>query len=167
MSNLVDHARRELTAIGMPPGPEDGMSPGDRYNTAAANAIMELIEVFSKQGHSGFSANYVIQAFSKVAAFEPLAPVKGTDDEWVEVGESMFQNARCAHVFKDTDGRAYDIESIIFRDPDGGCFTSRGSSCYIEFPYTPKRVYVDRDASGNYMLPPELVGKQRFPKENE
>jgi len=52
------------------------------------------------------------------------------------------QNKRCLHVFRRADGTAYDIEAVIFREPSGACFTGRGSSRDITFPYVPKREYV-------------------------
>ena len=58
----------------------------------------------------------------------------------------MYQNRRCPHVFKsDADG-AYDIDGRVFVDPDGSSYTSRDSRVSIEFPYTPKREYVHREA---------------------
>lgn len=99
--------------------------------------------MFSKQGHSGFSAPYCVETFRKLALHEPLVPLSGADDEWNEVSDGMWQNNRCSHVFKDADGKAYDIEGRIFREPNGACYTSRDSRVYIEFPYTPKREYVD------------------------
>jgi len=46
-------------------------------------------------------------------------------------------------VFKDADGRAYDIDGRVFREPNGCCYTSSDSRVYITFPYRPKTEYVD------------------------
>lgn len=141
MSNIKAHAERELRASGYKMDGMDGP-----YDQMAIEAIMELLDVFSKQGHSGFSANYVIQAFTKLANFEPLAPLTGADDEWHECGDGVYQNKRCGHVFKQADrfnGQAYDIDGRIFRDPNGSCYTSSESRVPVTFPYTPTRVYVD------------------------
>ena len=65
-----------------------------------------------------------------------------------ENGDGVFQNNRCLRVFKDKNrfnGQAYDIEGRIFREPDGGCYTSSDSCVPVTFPYTPKREYVDVD----------------------
>lgn len=141
MSNLIEHARTELQAIGYRPGP---LTAGpDKW---IPEAILELLEVFSKQGHSGMSAPYVARMFAKLALYEPLAPLKGTDDEWVEVADGIFQNKRCSHVFRE-NGQAYDIEGIIFRDPDGTCCTNRDSRVNVTFPYTPEKRYVLRSGS--------------------
>ncbi|MFS2027677.1 hypothetical protein [Massilia sp. CT11-137] len=146
MSNLRKHAEAELKAAGYK---LDGTD--EPYNKAAADSILELIDVFSGQGHSGFSASYCLQTFTKLAAFEPLGPLTGADDEWVEVGDGMFQNKRCSHVFKSADrfnGQAYDLDGRIFREPDGGCYSSSDSLVPIVFPYTPTRKYVDVPARG-------------------
>ena len=54
-----------------------------------------------------------------------------------------WQNNRASHVFKCSDGQAYDIEGKIFRDKAGHCYTNRDSRVDVTFPYTPKREYVD------------------------
>lgn len=145
MSNLVDHAETELAVLGM------GKDADDEMNKLMHDHIIELVTVFSKQGHSGFSAGYTANVLHKLLQFEPLAPITGEDSEWVDVGEGLQQNKRCSHVFKNKDG-AYDIEGIVFRDPDGSTWTNKDSHVKIEFPYTPKRDYVDRseaDATAN------------------
>ena len=141
--NLELHAKRELKAAGYIPldQPQE-----DGPNKWIQESILELVRVFSKQGHSGSSAPYCVEMFSKLARFQPLGTLKGTDDEWIDVadlnGSTMWQNKRCSHVFKDESG-AYDIDGRIFRDSNGCCYTNRDSRVYITFPYTPKSEYVD------------------------
>jgi len=144
--NLELHALRELRAIGYVPL---DLPQENGPNKWIQNNVIELIRVFSKQGHSGMSASYCISMFEKLARFEPLGPLTGADDEWNEVGEGMLQNNRCSHVFKGADGRAYDIDGRIFREPDGCCFTNYDSRVYIAFPYTPAREYVDVPGDAN------------------
>jgi len=134
MSNLVSHAKREFEAM--------GWSDDSSYGMMMPEAVLELVEVFSRQGHSGFSAPMCISLFSKVANFEPLCPLTGDDNEWNEVGDGLLQNNRCSHVFKE-NGEAYDIEGRIFREPNGSCYQNADSRVPVEFPYTPKREYVD------------------------
>lgn len=135
-SNLEAHAEQELRAAGFYDADAD-------YGGLVPPAVLALVKVFARQGHSGFSANLVRNLFHKIAAYEPLVPLQGTDDEWCEVSEGTFQNKRCHHVFKDADGRAYDIDGKIFREPDGACYTNRESHVYVTFPYAPTREYVD------------------------
>jgi hypothetical protein len=136
MSNLIDYARTELEAIGA------FTTEGDFYGGMTGKAVMELIEVFAAQGHSGMSASLVRGLFNKLAAYEPLRPLTGDDSEWNEVGVGVFQNKRCSHVFKE-NGEAYDSEGKIFREPSGVCYTSKDSRVNIIFPYTPNMEYID------------------------
>jgi hypothetical protein len=145
VSKLVEHAKVELDAIG-------AFGEGDFYGGATGKAVLELVEVFAKQGHSGMSASIVLGLFGKVANWEPLAPLTGEDAEWCEVSEGVFQNKRCSHVFRQADrfdGQAYDIEGRIFRDPDGSTWTNHDSFVPVTFPYTPQREYVDRPLEAN------------------
>lgn len=128
-------AKDELTRAGLFDADRD-------YGGMLGDAVMKMVKVFADEGHSGFSAGMAISLFEKVARFQPLTPLTGEDDEWMEYIEGHWQNKRCPHVFKDSTG-AYDGEGRIFREPDGACFTSRDSRIPITFPYTPTREYVD------------------------
>lgn len=108
--------------------------------------IIEMVKLFSEEGHSGFSAAYATGILEKLLRFEPLKPLTGEADEWTELDygpEMIAQNKRCSHVFKRADGTAYDSEGRIFRYPDGSCVIRKGSAVDITFPYTPSREYVD------------------------
>ena len=74
MSNLVDYAKDELKRIGM-------IDSGEPYNDWATKAILDLIELFASQGHSGFTAPYVAGIFHRLAMFKPASPLTGEDDE--------------------------------------------------------------------------------------
>lgn len=137
MSNLEFHAENELRAIAPKPGQDC------TYHNMIVADVMELIKVFAAQEHSGSSAPLVTRLFSKLAMFEPLAPLTGADDEWVEVSKDLWQNKRCSHVFKDLE-RAYDINGIIFEDSDGTRVTNKDSHTTVTFPYTPESRVVRR-----------------------
>ena len=107
MSNLLDYAKEELKKIGM-------IDSGEPYNDAASKAILDLIELFASQGHTGFTASYTVNVFKRLAMYKPLAPLTGDDDEWNEIGDGLFQNKRYSAVFKDSkDGTAYNIEGKV------------------------------------------------------
>lgn len=147
MSGIVEHAKLELQAVGYN---LDDQEEGP--NKWIVKNILELLEMFSAQGHSGSSASYCIEVFSKLASFEPLAPLTGEDDEWEDVSEMCerptWQNKRCTHVFKDGTGKAYDVSGRIFSGPDGITYTSsNNSSVPVTFPYSPVTEYVDVPAS--------------------
>lgn len=144
MSNLVEHAKRELAILR---GPE---AAPDEMQDAIEAHVLKMVEMFADEGHSGSSANYSLSILNKVLAFEPITPLTGGDDEWNEIaeqnGKPLYQNNRCSRVFKEGDN-AYDIQGKVFRDPDGGCWTNSESRTPVTFPYTPSTVIVDRAAS--------------------
>ena len=154
MSNLVKHAEMEFKAANWLN--EDGTFK-DEMQEAICNHVLDLLKVFSDEGHSGSSAPYAVDMFKKLAMFEPLVPLTGEDWEWSDVGhlseKPYWQNKRCSHVFKDGDGKPYDIHGKVFYewciDKETGekyksSYTSRESHVYITFPYTPTTEYVEK-----------------------
>lgn len=139
---LIEHARHELELNGLFDKKSDTrVMSGSDYDGALAEAVMELIEVFSKQGHSGHSAHIVSGLFDKLSRFKPISPLTGNDDEWYESMDGIFQNKRNSAVFKDgKDGKAYFIDAYVKRTPNGNCWSGRitlkdGRSigkCYIK-----------------------------------
>jgi hypothetical protein len=140
MSNLLNHAMRELHAAGYDPAT---MEDGD-INKLMYNCVIELGSVFANQHHSGASAGYCIDVVNKLLKFEPLSPLTGDDSEWVEVSEGLWQNNRCSNVFKTADG-AYDIDGKVFVDKQGMAYTNSNSRVPVTFPYTPTTEYVEVD----------------------
>lgn len=139
MSNLVTFAERELDLIGMKD--EEGM------NGMMRKHLLHMVDEFSNEGHSGFSASYAISCLKRLLTYKPLSPLTGEDDEWTEVSEHMghkcYQNKRYSAVFKDETG-AYNIEGKVFwewaTNSETGekfksYFTARDSRVYITFPY--------------------------------
>lgn len=156
MSNLVNHAQSELHFAGLL------KKDTDFYGGAIGKAVIELMEVFSKQGHSGSSAPLVADIFKRLANYENLTPISGEDSEFVDImGEGLMQNVRNSAVFKN-NGRYYYIDGMVKRLSDGTCwsggfytdreaFEARDESkklyttrAYIKsFPFTPKTFYID------------------------
>lgn len=149
MSNLVDHAKKELEIAGL-------FDKDSDYNGMFADAVIELIEVFSKQGHSGFSSSIVSGLFYKLSKFQTITPLTGEDNEWTEVnkeitnGREILQNNRNGSVFKDgKDGTPYCVDAIVWRTQSGFTFTGGGvdnigSAHNIKsFPFLPKTFYID------------------------
>lgn len=150
---LIDHAKFELEMIGA------FSEEGDFYGGMTGKAVMELIEVFSKQGHSGGSAPTVIKLFSELANFKQLGALTGRDEEWGESfdGKGTQQNKRNSAVFKDADGTITYNNAIIKRCPNGSCWsgplyptredainsTNQIRVAVKEFPFTPKTFYID------------------------
>ena len=143
MSNYQRHAMEEFRAAGWTN--ENGKFK-DEMQEMICNHVLKLLEVFHDEGHSGSSAPYAINLFTKLAKFEPIAPLTGEDWEWHDVseysGKTTWQNKRCGSVFKDDTG-AYDIDGIVFwdwhKDEEGNMhksyFTGSGSRVPVTFPY--------------------------------
>lgn len=142
MSNLIDYAKDELKRIGM-------IDSGEPYNDWATKAILDLIELFSSQGHSGFTAPYVARMFHRLAMLKPASPLTGEDDEWNDIGDGRLQNKRYSAVFKDKDGIAYNIEGKVFTDDGKIWYTSKDSRVNVTFPYVvpdkPEYVYRNKE----------------------
>lgn len=154
--SYIEHAKREFLRAGYKPIEECEEDP-DKWSQ---KCVLDLLEVFSGQGHSGYSAPFVIDTFKKLANFEPLAPIMCTDDEWNDVShysnevETHFQNIICSSVFKDgKNGEPYYIDAIIWVDEKNDSFTSSNvlnsknekfsSHQTIKLPFIPKKFYID------------------------
>lgn len=118
------------------------------YTFEIYKSVAELLITFSKQHHSGFSADLTINIFRKLTDGEPLSPLTGEKDEWVKDSLTLNGciNKRCSLVFADDDTgkNAIFLNGYTFIDKDGNAFTSNLSSIKIEkFPYTiPKTIYI-------------------------
>jgi hypothetical protein len=141
MSNLVDHAKRELELL---LGGKD-----DEMQKKVNEDILQLVEIFAKQGHSGMSAEYAISILTRLLKFRPIKPLTGEPDEWgTEVSEN--QNKRYTALFKQSDGTVIDVNSLVWTDDDGKTWFRRGGTNKfpkVEFPYTPptqptRRIYL-------------------------
>ena len=162
MSNLEKHALMEFRAAGWM---DENGKFNDEMQEAICKHVMNLLDVFHAEGHSGSSAPYAIDLFKKLAMQEPIVPLTGEDWEWIDHGHCL-QNKRCSRVFKQADrfdGQAYDINGIVFydwcerpldEDEPGYPGTRRFKSHYtcgdsfvpITFPYTPTTEYKERPA---------------------
>ena len=153
MSNLVEYAKDELKRIGM-------VDSGEHYNDSVTKAIIDLIELFASQDHTGFTAPYTINAFSRLAMFKPLSPLTGEDDEWEYslCGDDSLQNKRYSAVFKDKDGTAYNIEGKVFTDDGEVWYRNRDSRVDVTFPYVvpdkPEYVYRNKEESEPFINKP-------------
>ena len=137
--SMIEWAEKELSLAGYPETDNDDMNDWMR------KSVLDLLKVFINEGHSGSSAPYAVGLFTKLASWKPLTALTGKDDEWIEVGDGVWQNKRAFGVFKDADGNAYWGEGIVFwewwTDPVTGnriktYFTSKDSRVPITFPFT-------------------------------
>ena len=108
-SNLVAHAKRELSLAGLYDKDSD-------YDGMIGEAVEELIKLFASQGHSGFSASMVTDIAQRLMRFEPLTPVTNDPDDWMEVFEGQFQCRRHSSLFSEDAGRTYyDMDERLTR----------------------------------------------------
>ena len=129
--SLIEYAKSELENAF--PNEKDSMQ------LLVMKNIMELIETFSNQGHSGFSGSYVLNVFDRLVRFKPIRSLTGEDNEWGEPSgeDNTQQNKRYPAVFRKNfdNNTAYNIEGRIFIDEDGCSYTCRDSKVPVTFPY--------------------------------
>lgn len=115
--SIIERAKHELALVNF--GEED------------SKVMIDILERFFAQWGSGGAVWAVAPVLLKLIGGEPLSPLTGEPDEWMEVGEGAFQNRRMSSIFKDPrfhDGKlAYDLDNPF------------GSRVAIKFPYTPTR----------------------------
>lgn len=118
MSNLVKHAEYELKLAGL-------LDKDSDYDGMLGEAVLELVKVFAKQGHSGFSAHQTLQIFNEVANYRPLTPIGKSKDEWMDVtdmgadGKGLWQNKRRGTTFSRDAGKTwYDIDDESLNNGD-------------------------------------------------
>lgn len=105
-SNFMKHAERELDLLLGADNSEDF------YNGGIRQAVMELMEVFARQGHSGTSASIVREMFASLSDFKNLTPLTNDPDEWTDHGigydgEHTWQNVRNSAAFSHDGGKTY------------------------------------------------------------
>jgi len=115
----------------------------DEMQEMMCKDVLEVLKLISSQGHSGFSIGYFKNLLNKLIDFEPLSPLTGNDDEWIESPFPVkFQmNARDGRVVRYPDGHCEFRDGIVIRYPDGGRKTK--SVIIKSFPFIPKVEYID------------------------
>lgn len=108
MSNLVEHARRELALAG---NDED-------FN----ESIIKAVEAFASFGHSGGSASIAIPMLNDLLQFKNLTPLTNDPEEWQEHSpeqwdgeKGVWQSRRNSKAFSDDGGTTY----YLLSDRDG------------------------------------------------
>lgn len=87
MSNLVDHARRELELCGQ-------MASDPAYTAA----LIASVAAFASYGHSGGSAAVAIEQLHTLLQYRTLTPLTSYPEEWYDrstmSGSPLWQNKR-------------------------------------------------------------------------
>ena len=87
--SLKKHAEAELKLL----------NHDDEYELNMHKCVLDLIDLFSLQEHSGYSANWVRSCFNELAQFKNLTNIKKSD--FMEVAENVFQCTRNPAFFWD------------------------------------------------------------------
>lgn len=104
MSNLVEHAKRELNFIGEDPETIEG--------------YVKVIQAFADMGHSGGSASVAIPVINELLQFHNLTPLTDNPEEWFfhdtetsGVKDGFWQNKRNGEAFSHDGGKTYYLLS--------------------------------------------------------
>jgi hypothetical protein len=163
MTNTASYAQRELGIL-----VKSSTDPENRpLFEPFIPEILALCEKFGLSGQSGGSAPStaiaISQAIKKLCLQEPICPITGIADEWMNVTERMpdkkgelWQNTRCSSVFRNGEGNVYYLDAIVWKTQTGGtwsgsAFLKDGPVLYPytsrqfvkSFPFTPKTFYID------------------------
>lgn len=121
-SNLMKHAQVELALSGV---------DQDIYGDMTTNAVLELLSVFTDQGHSGASASIVTELFHQLVQFKNLKPLTDDPTEWHSVaaqsGYDLWQNKRNSACFSTDGGKTY-------YSVDDGSNSSNQTNIYTSTP---------------------------------
>lgn len=162
LSNTAKFAKMELAILTKSATDPDNRPIIEKF----IPEIIMLAEKFGKSGQSGGSAPYVsgaiAQAVKKLLLQEPICPMTGIDDEWIDVSsmgggrsekECVFQNRRCGQLFKDAKGQSWYLDAIIWKEENGNTYFGNAlspdgkryhSKQFVQsFPFTPKTFYID------------------------
>lgn len=104
MSAFTDRARAELQRAGA------FTEEDDFYGGMTGESVMQLVDVFSKQGHSGMSASLVSFLFKELVDGKPLSPLTNDPADWMDehlLGPGQFQSRRAGSCFSDDGLKTY------------------------------------------------------------
>ena len=106
LAGLKDHAKYELEQAGL-------LKKDSVYNGLLGSAVLELCDCFSKQGHSGQSAELTLDLFETLAKFHTLTPITSNVQEWADVsketGSPLWQNKRDPMFFSKDKGKTWYV----------------------------------------------------------
>lgn len=159
MTNTQRFAKRELDIL-----VKSATDPNNRpIIEPFIPEILSLCESFGNSGQSGGSAPFVAtalaQAIKKLCLQEPICPISGFDEEWIDVAhlgddtDILWQNARCGGLFKGINGRAWYLDAIVWKGEGNDTFTGgaklkngqpiRSRQYVKQWPFKLKTFYVD------------------------
>ena len=120
-SNLYNHAKKELKLAGYKNINKKKIESDDDYMNYIGKSVLELIEQFAKQRHSGMSAEFTKELFNKLVSFENLTELTDDPKEWEDRSEisnpDLWQSKRNPAIFSKDAGKTwYSVnENIILK----------------------------------------------------
>lgn len=156
MAGLVEFAEGELNLLLKSCKDSESL----KTQKAVNDDILDIIKLFSNQGHSGFSAGYSLNILKRLLDYKPLSAITDDEDEWEQLNYSpdlAYQNKRCPSLFRDADGKVYNVEARIFSDDNGHTwYNCKESREYVELPYEvpakPEYVIIDNMQERNSVM---------------
>lgn len=104
MSNLVEHARVELTRLGEEP--------------EIIEQYLRIIQAFADMGHSGYSAEVATLTLNNLLQFKNLMPLTNDPSEWEYHGPKisgheggLWQSKRNSEAFSENGGKTFYLLS--------------------------------------------------------
>ena len=98
------------------------------------NDVLELLKVFSEQGHSDFSASIATRLFYKLANYKLVTEVEDNPDDWDDNGQHKYITS----IFKREDGTCYYMYGRLFAEPNSdNFFYNKASNVDVHFPLKP------------------------------
>lgn len=136
MSNLVDHARRELELCGQ-----------FEEDPAFAVSVLAAVSAFAAySGHSGGSAAVGIGMLQELLSFKNLSPLTNDPAEWIRHTPDMWdgehhvwQNTRNGSAFSEDGGLTYTLVDEDRREePYRTCITHDNSGQPLQLAKKPQ-----------------------------
>lgn len=116
--SVIDQAKSELDRLGA----------DEEFKSLIIGTMEQFFERYDSGGAVAIMAPSFLHKLQRCIAGKPLTPLTGDNSEWMDCsygGPVCWQNVRCSTVFKDAEGRCYDIDT-----------PGRPT---ITFPYDPER----------------------------
>lgn len=100
-----------------------------KFEPEEKETMLQILRLFFSQWDSGGSVWAMAPVLQRLIAGQPLTPITGADDEWIDrtelnSGKPLWQNVRASSVFKDKT-HAWDIDG------------NTPAHTNITFPYDP------------------------------
>ena len=135
---ILSHAEKELNLV------ENKYQSEMKDTVKRVNDhILSIIRIWCDEPLDEPLTSYVCNAIHNICLCKPLTSLTGDDSEWNDVSYNVFQNNRCANVFKQVeDGRSYYLDGFVYQEPGEHGWYTVGvySRKYITFPCSPSEL---------------------------